>query len=297
MPKPLQARRADRLENSPSPVQTPGPRPVPKRKTRGRSTTDNGTRAQRKIVQIQGAREFLVAQLANKNRELMKAEAARAEFGTIATFIVLSLCSYMMLTAWMSKVANLNMAPRGPAALGISIGTVVALLVLMVIHIGRHHLKLDHLGLRLGNWRRSVVEGLTASGALFSLLVLLKWFFVRYNPEFYGKPVLKWTAWDHWLPLYVLVAPAQELLTRGFLQASIERLLPSKSGTAIAIMLASAQFGVMHLHYSFRMAVIAGIGSLVFGSMFARQRTLIGVSIAHLILGALIIGPLQLMLG
>lgn len=167
----------------------------------------------------------------------------------------------------------------------------------MLTHIWRYKLNRDQLGLRLGNWKRSILEGLWVSAAMFPLLMLVKWLLVLHDPEFYGKPVLAWGSWDRLLPVYLIIAPAQELLTRGFLQSSIERFLRWRYRSIMAVGLSSAQFGVMHLHYSFRMALIATAGSIIFGTMFARHRTLVGVSIAHFILGALIIGPLQLMFG
>jgi membrane protease YdiL (CAAX protease family) len=253
-------------------------------------------RAPQKIVEIPTTREILFEQVQVKHQQLMRARAAHAELCTLMSFAVLSLCSYVMLTAWISKVAKLNMAPRGPAALGISIGTVLILAVLMIVYVCRYQVTPEQLGLRLTHWRRSILEGLAAAAVLFPSLLLLKSMLVLYDPDFHGKPVLNWTEWDHWLALYVLVAPAQELLTRGFLQGSIERLLPGKQSPALAILVASALFGCMHLHYSFRMAAIATIGSVILGWMFSKRRTLIAVSIAHFILGALIIGPLQLML-
>jgi membrane protease YdiL (CAAX protease family) len=251
------------------------------------------------VVSIEAHCVLIERELENsrrKNAELVAAAKARAEFGVLATFIILTLCGYTMAVAWMEKVGNVDLNPRGPAILGMSLGCVFALIPLMLFSVRRYSVKAADLGFRLGNWKEAVFGGMLVAAAVFPVLVAFKWLLVGYDPDFYGRPVLNWSAWDPWLLLYGLVAPAQELLTRGFLQNSIERFLDMKHRSAVAICLASAQFGVMHLHYSFRMAVIATVGSLIFGAVFVRQRTLIGVSIAHFILGAMVIGPLQLML-
>ena len=240
--------------------------------------------------------ERALARSQRKNAELIAAAKARAEFGMLATFIILTLFVYTMVVAWMERVGNVDLNPRGPAILGMSLGCVVALIPFMLYSVRRYGVNAADLGLRLGNWKESVIAGILVAAAVFPCLVAFKWLLVHYDADFHGRAVLNWSAWDPWLLLYGLVAPAQELLTRGFLQTSIERFLDMKHRSAVAVCLASAQFGVMHLHYSFRMAMIATVGSLIFGALFVRERTLIGVSIAHFILGAMVIGPLQLML-
>ena len=239
--------------------------------------------------------EHALFELQRKNEELDRAAKARAEFSNMCTYILLSLCLYTLLTAWMEKVAKLDMTPNGPAALCVSLGTVLVTIPLLLVHIWRHNLKREHVGLRLANWKRSIFEALVVSVAAFPILAACKWLLVLHDPDFLGKPVLNWSYWGPWLPLYALFAPAQEFVARG-VQSSIEGFLPMRHRSALAVVLTSVAFGVMHLHYSFRMAMIATSGSIVFGAMFLKQRTLIGVSLAHFILGALISGPFQLML-
>jgi membrane protease YdiL (CAAX protease family) len=71
-------------------------------------------------------------------------------------------------------------------------------------------------------------------------------------------------------------------------------LLQGKGRTTLAILLGSAEFGVVHLHYSFELCVLAFFGAILFGSLYARHRTIVGITVAHYILGQCIFGPLQL---
>lgn len=82
----------------------------------------------------------------------------------------------------------------------------------------------------------------------------------------------------------------QELSCRGFQQTRIERLLTSNRRTQVAILLSAAQLGVVHLHYSFRIGLISFVGAVLFGFLYARHRTIIGITIAHYILGQIIFG-------
>jgi len=58
--------------------------------------------------------------------------------------------------------------------------------------------------------------------------------------------------------------------------------------------LGAAEFGVVHLHYSFALGILSFIGAVLFGSLYARHRTILGITVAHYILGQFIFGPLQL---
>ena len=53
----------------------------------------------------------------------------------------------------------------------------------------------------------------------------------------------------------------------------------------MAVLLSAAQFGVVHLHYSFRIGLISFVGAALFGFLHARHRTIIGIAILHYILG------------
>ena len=128
-------------------------------------------------------------------------------------------------------------------------------------------------------------------------LVLLKALLVRYDPQWSGRPVIEWTIWEPWqmVLIYIPISFAQEAMGRGFTQTCIERLLTGNRRKRLAIVLASAEFGAMHLHYSFGMGMIAFAGSIFLGVLYARHRTLVGVILCHYVLGQLIFGPLQLM--
>ena len=96
------------------------------------------------------------------------------------------------------------------------------------------------------------------------------------------------------IPVYAFIALSQELMARGFTQTCIERLLTGRRRTVAAIFLAAARFGAMHLHYSFVPGMVAFVGSILFGVLYARHRTVIGVTVCHYFLGLVVFGPLQL---
>jgi hypothetical protein len=51
---------------------------------------------------------------------------------------------------------------------------------------------------------------------------------------------------------------------------------------------------VLHLHYSFQLSILAFLGGALFGSLYVRHRTIVGITVAHYILGVCVFGPLRL---
>lgn len=83
---------------------------------------------------------------------------------------------------------------------------------------------------------------------------------------------------------YVRRQSLQEFVARGVIQTSLERF-PPRSGRAVHLALASAFFGVYHLHVSLGFAFLTFAIGLLFGALHARHRTLVGVTLAHASLG------------
>ena len=252
------------------------------------------------IVKVE-AREFrlerAVAEIRKKNAALEHASRARAEFGTMTSFIVIVLCVYTMALSYMQEVAKVDLNLRRSAVEIISFGFLILQILLAVTYISRHKPRASDYGWTTHGWKRSVLVALGYSAIALAGMVALKWWLVGHSSGWAGQPIIDWGYWGGWFTVtsYFFVAPAQELIARGFLQSSIERFLTGKNRTAIAILLTSVQFGVVHLHFSFATGVVAMISGLLFGAIFARQRTLVGVSLSHFVLGTLAFGPLRLL--
>lgn len=247
------------------------------------------------------AREFRLEraldEIQRKNSALEEASRTRAEFGTISSFIIIVLCLYAMALSFMQQVVKVDLDMRKASVESISFGFLLIEIVMAAAFVSRHKPRPSDFGWTMRNWKHSVIESLGYSAAAILFMIFLKWLLVRYTPRYLGQPVLDWGYWGGWFTVisYLFVAPAQELVARGFLQNSIEKFLLGKNRTLLAILLTSAQFGVVHLHFSFTTGIIAMACGFYFGGIFARQRTLIGVSLSHYIVGTLAFGPLRLL--
>jgi CRP-like cAMP-binding protein len=89
--------------------------------------------------------------------------------------------------------------------------------------------------------------------------------------------------------IYALVVPIQELCARGILQSTLERLLQGeKRRVSYSIVLANGWFAAMHCHlspYFGFMALLLFVPGLLWGWLYARHRSLLGIWISHVLIG------------
>ena len=155
------------------------------------------------------------------------------------------------------------------------------------------------VGLTMRGWKKSVIESLIVTFILCLLVVVVKWVLVRMVPEFSNVPVFqmglgvkeklfhKTPAFFAQLSLafYLVSAPFQEFIFRGFLQTTFQRLLSVRRRVIWAILVSNIIFAAGHEPLSWLYPFIVFVPGLVWGWLYARHRTLIGVSISHIILG------------
>lgn len=177
--------------------------------------------------------------------------------------------------------------------------------------IKRSGAPLSTYGLTLHNWKKSVFESLLVSFALMILLIGVKWVAIHTLPSYADMPLFGLSVkrlganpptgmFGWWgsskltavqllsrasLILYILSTPLQEFIFRGVLLTSLQKTLHGRNRTRLAILISTLLFAAVHepLFWLFPIAVF--LPGLLWGWLFARHRTLIGVSISHLLLG------------
>jgi len=249
-----------------------------------------------KVEAREHALEKALAEVRKKNADLEQAAELRAEFVKLFSGSVLLLCLYAMAVSFLRNLLGVDMSALAWATHFVNLGLFAMLGFMMAWFLRRHHYPMETFGLTWKNWRRALIESLLICIPALLALVLFKSYLVRHDAAYLGKPALEWSNWGPWrmFVIYAFVAFAQELSTRGFMQTCIERLLLGKRRTMLAILLGAAEFGVVHLHYSFGLGLMSFLGAVLFGTLYARHRTIVGITVAHYVLGQFIFGPLQL---
>lgn len=152
---------------------------------------------------------------------------------------------------------------------------------------GSQRQSLDAFGVTTRGAARSLLEG-----ALLGAVAAVPLLIVRARLREVGEPFFSWkhqaTFTRAQLAFSVLQYPfhgyLQELMARGVLQGSLTRFM-SASRPIVPILLTSCLFGIAHLYVSLGFALAVTLASLVFGLLYHRHQNLLGVTLAHVILG------------
>ena len=112
-------------------------------------------------------------------------------------------------------------------------------------------------------------------------LILRQFFPTVMDPK---APFFRWNALEPLDLLYIPTVVLQELLVRGVMQGSLERILPDSYPPAVANIIASLVFGAVHIHKGIVYMVGAALLLSFFGILYSKQKTIWGLCIPHLVL-------------
>ena len=221
----------------------------------------------------------------------------RAAMGRFMSYVVILLFAYNLtlgVTIPLSKTsyyANL-----------ISFATVAIFGLMLGVMVRQSGYSLRTYGMTLYGWRRSVREALWLTLGLIGLLTLAKWIWIQqlssevdiplfgpYQPQ--TVPEIAFT-----FGMYTLLAPVQEFISRGVMQTSFAHFYTGKHKTLLAILVSNSLFCAAHVHLSAGFAALVFAPGLLWGYLYARHGTLIGVSLSHILVGLYAVFILKLSL-
>lgn len=152
---------------------------------------------------------------------------------------------------------------------------------------------LAHYGLNTHNWKKAALEACLFSIPIMILAVFSKWLLIKFLPamhddelfEIMRKVELDPASTLIMVASYVFFCPFQEFVVRGAIQGSFEDFLTGKYKVLTAILMSNLIFSMMHLHMAAFFSLMVFMTGLVWGWLYSRQRTLIGVSLSHALCG------------
>ncbi|MFN3235899.1 MAG: cyclic nucleotide-binding domain-containing protein [Pseudomonadales bacterium] len=138
------------------------------------------------------------------------------------------------------------------------------------------------------NLRQTLRESLAISAVIFLAVVpaSLGWIKLPWVPEVNENFTLQWFL-IVFTPDYFLHSYIQELVARGIMQNAIQKFLRDEKGHRTVI-ICSLAFAVMHVHLGIVFAMTTGFAGVIFGYIYLRHKNLLGVTIVHWVIGALV---------
>lgn len=227
------------------------------------------------------AREFAleetITELRASNAELLEAKRKNQLFSSIFVSLFLSIALYVFL---IFLAERLDYHSEDSARIVEAIFLGVCILI-----IRKGGLPFSSLGVTLAGAARSIRLMLPGTMALCAGLMALKYLFFVSGIPGLDQEFIVMSNFDLLFVLYLPVAIFQEFLARGVIQTAIESVLDTRNATFWAIITASALFGLVHIQLSVGVALASFLCSIYWGSLYTRQKSLVGVSLSHFLIG------------
>lgn len=199
---------------------------------------------------------------------------------------------------------------RGSAGTLISSILITCFAISAIILVKRSHFPLEFYGLHIKNWKKNVRESALFTLPLLLFILLLKWSLITFVPAFkdislfqIGEPQQSYFYFFHTpsahreslvgIALYLLLVPIQEFIARGCLQSVLTQFFTSANKVVLAILTSNLLFGMFHGFKTFTFALAAFAFGLFWGWLYARQKSIVGPSVSHILVGAWAFGALD----
>lgn len=227
--------------------------------------------------------------LTSQTVDTMRAEVVGTKriiaLSRVLTWAIASLAVYTFTLGASQLLTNKLVAERLGNVVYIAI--CMALVWLMV----DSHSPLRTFGMRLNDtWLRELGESLAATAGCIGVVTGLKALLLAIVPAYAELPLFA----DDNFPLleaslfYAVLMPLHELCARGILQTVFEDMFEHRRRVLFAIVLSNVLFAAVHVHlapFYGLMAIVVFVPGLLWGAMYARHRSLLGVCVSHVLLG------------
>lgn len=226
-------------------------------------------------------------------RELW-ATKARAHAGR---FIVLM---FAMVAVYQITLSGLVLVPvmARPANSFLSIIFVIWTVIPIALSFRRSAFPLESYGLTIRRGGPIALQSIIWTIPWLLLLLALKLALMQWAPSMADRPLFDPTALFAGGPfdlrfylfaiiVYMLHAPLQEFVARAGLQGTLQHFIPAPAGGVNwkAILVSNLLFASAHCFLGLWFVLAVFVPGLFWGWMFAKQRSLIGVIVSHIVVG------------
>jgi CRP-like cAMP-binding protein/membrane protease YdiL (CAAX protease family) len=227
------------------------------------------------------------------HRELAETNAS-AYAGRFTLFLFCMIAGLQLAFSFLALVPASDRPPNTILAFVLVVWSAIPVL----LSLRRTPFPLESYGLTFRRGWAHALQGLAWTVPMLGLLLLVKVALIRWAPSMAGRPVLDPTAvfagrpfdWGFFalaMLLYAMHAPLQEFVVRAGLQGSVQHFLrvPPHRVDWKAIVISNLLFAAGHGLMGFWFSAASFVPGLFWGWMFAKQRSLIGVTISHIAVG------------
>ena len=227
------------------------------------------------------------------HRELAESEA-RAYAGRFFVFMFAMIAILELTFSALDLVPLVHRPPDSILSFVFILGSALPVLLLL----RRTPFTLESYGLTFRRGWAHALRALAWTTPVLLLLLLVKVALMRWAPSMAGRPLFDpgalfagrpfdWGFFAFAMLLYGVHGPFQEFVTRVGLQGSLQHFLRVPPGHVDwkSIVIANLLYASAHGYIGFWFSAVAFVPGLFWGWLFARQGSLIGVSVSHIAVG------------
>lgn len=219
---------------------------------------------------------------------------------TAGGFVIMTASALAIYTLTMRALLDLDLsgADRGVA----SVVMILVAFLPFILSVYTGPFKFADLGLTFKGAGAAVREAVLFSAIFLVGLAGLKYLIVTQVPAFLEHDVFELARtfsrpgpdggidvqfYAINIVVYALFVPIQEVVVRCGLQSLIREFLygSDRYRTIVAILVSNIFFAAAHTHLNVGIALATFVGGLFFGWLFHRHRSIVGVSISHIMIG------------
>jgi len=213
----------------------------------------------------------------------------RAKFGAVVTKMLLGACLYIYTLGIVNSTEI-------SSSTYVTLPLVIIFLGFVVHTIMTGGYPLETYGITLKNWRFVALDSLKFTAFAVFIVILFKIALVSWVPAYHGLPVFDWSKSLEpssgqlllLMAIYGLfIAPIEEIITRGGIQASLQIYLLGKHKNLTANIVTCLLFSAGHVFMSLTMAIVTFPVALFWGWLFSRHNSVVGPAVSHAVLGTI----------
>ncbi|MFU8797429.1 MAG: cyclic nucleotide-binding domain-containing protein [Gammaproteobacteria bacterium] len=210
----------------------------------------------------------------------------------------LTVTTIIILTLFIFSLNILNVLAKNTAyTTTITLPLLMLVCIAAWLNIKRSGYPLSFYGITFANSKTAILESVLYTLPVIIMITFIKWASIQLIPSLHNEALFHFTADfgeqanTHFLTFmtaaYILLsAPIQEFIFRGTLQASLSEFLISKYNIFLSILVTNLIFALIHLTVSIVLAGFAFLVGIFWGWLYHRHKTLTGVTLSHMIIGA-----------
>lgn len=228
--------------------------------------------------------------LLHKYNQLVKAKNEKITYGALFISVIISIIFYgFTLRIFLSSVTSMENTTLFTSVILFVFGG----LIFSIVY--RSPFPISDFGINLRRWKLQIYESLWYTTLFIILITICKLAYLYFmgdadDSRLFTLPLLNTSNISVSVLLsfvYCIFVVVQEFIARGVIISTILNFLEGVKHSGLgAIIISSMLFSAQHLHLpSIAFAVLVFIPGIFWGWLFVRHRSILGVSISHIITG------------